>query len=91
MTSPPFKTIVIIGGVASGASCATRLRRMDVLLVAKGPLIKQKSKNRPLAVYCAVGGRAHNAARLLRQHGFDAANLSGGYTTFLHVNGTREG
>ncbi|MEO8615538.1 MAG: FAD-dependent oxidoreductase [Luteolibacter sp.] len=42
-------------------------------------------KDRPLAVYCAVGGRAHNAVRLLRQHGYNAANLSGGYTTFLQV------
>ncbi|MEO5716302.1 MAG: FAD-dependent oxidoreductase [Luteolibacter sp.] len=43
------------------------------------------SKDRPLAVYCAVGGRAHTAVRLLRQHGFNAMNLSGGYTTFLHT------
>ncbi len=43
------------------------------------------SKERPLAVYCAVGARGHNAVRLLRQHGFDAANLSGGYTTFRHA------
>lgn len=42
------------------------------------------STDRPLAVYCAVGGRAHNAVRLLRQHGFDAANLSGGFTTLQH-------
>ena len=42
------------------------------------------SKERPLAVYCAVGGRAHTAVRLLRQHGYDAVNLSGGFTTFLH-------
>ncbi|MEO7098348.1 MAG: FAD-dependent oxidoreductase [Luteolibacter sp.] len=48
-------------------------------------LLGDLSKERPLAVYCAVGGRAHNAVRLLRQHGFNAANLSGGYTTFLHV------
>ncbi len=47
-------------------------------------------KDRPLAVYCAVGGRAHNAVRLLRQHGYNAANLSGGYTTLLHVRGVRE-
>ena len=44
------------------------------------------SKERPLAVYCAVGARAHNAVRLLRQHGYNAANLSGGYTTFRHSN-----
>lgn len=47
------------------------------------------SKDRPLAVYCAVGGRAHTAVRLLRQHGFDAANLSGGYTTFLHTRSVK--
>ncbi len=46
---------------------------------------------RPIAVYCAVGGRAHNAVRLLRQHGYNASNLSGGYTTFLHVKSTKEG
>ncbi len=44
------------------------------------------SKERPLAVYCAVGARAHNAVRLLRQHGLNAENLSGGYTTFRHVS-----
>lgn len=156
------KTIVIVGGVAGGASCAARLRRMDEtaeiiilergpfasfancglpyfvggvieqeddLIVANGPLFKDRfaidlrtqhevmaidrearelatghapgarnlplntlrtrlgelSKQRPLAVYCAVGARGHNAVRLLRQHGFDAYNLSGGYTTFRHV------
>ena len=42
------------------------------------------TRERPLAVYCAVGGRAHNAVRLLRQHGYSAANLSGGYTTYCH-------
>jgi NADPH-dependent 2,4-dienoyl-CoA reductase/sulfur reductase-like enzyme/rhodanese-related sulfurtransferase len=46
--------------------------------------LAQLTKDRRLAVYCAVGGRAHAAVRLLRQHGFDATNLSGGYTTFLH-------
>jgi rhodanese-related sulfurtransferase len=49
------------------------------------------SKEHPLAVYCGVGGRAHNAVRLLRQHGFDAANLSGGYTTFRHITATPPG
>lgn len=43
------------------------------------------STERPLAVYCAVGGRAHNAVRILRQHGFNAANVSGGFTTWRHV------
>jgi len=48
----------------------------------------QLPAERPLAVYCAIGGRAHNAVRLLRQHGYNAANLSGGHTTYLHVRGT---
>ena len=194
MNTPSPKTIVIVGGVAGGASGATRLRRMDDsaeiivlergpyasfancglpyhiggviekeddLLVAKGPLFKDRfavdlrtqheavatdrearevevrdlasgrnycqrspqladfdlldvrdpdefaaghapgarnlplnvlrsmlsgfSKKRPLALYCAVGARAHNAVRLLRQHGFYAANLPGCFTTLLHV------
>ena len=34
---------------------------------------------RDLHVYCGVGLRAHNAVRLLRQHGFAAWNLSGGW------------
>lgn len=46
------------------------------------------SKERPLAVYCAVGGRAHNAVRILRQHGFNAANISGGFTTWRHIHTT---
>ena len=42
-------------------------------------------RERPLAVYCAVGGRAHTAVRLLRQHGYEAVNLSGGYAAFLQT------
>ena len=49
--------------------------------------ISSLSKARPLAVYCAVGGRAHNAVRLLRQKGFEACNVSGGYLTYRHVKG----
>ncbi len=39
-------------------------------------------RDRPLAVYCQVGQRGYYAVRLLRQHDHDAANLSGGYTTY---------
>lgn len=39
-TSSP-KTIVIVGGVAGGASCAARLRRMDesaeIIILERGP------------------------------------------------------
>ena len=47
-------------------------------------------RSRPLAVYCGVGARAHIAVRLLRQHGFDAANIPGGYITFCHVTAARD-
>jgi NADPH-dependent 2,4-dienoyl-CoA reductase/sulfur reductase-like enzyme/rhodanese-related sulfurtransferase len=48
------------------------------------------SADRPIAVYCAVGGRAHSAVRILRQHGFNAVNLSGGFTTWRHIHTTQK-
>ncbi len=38
--------------------------------------------DRPLALYCGVGQRAYYATRFLLQHGYRAANLSGGYATY---------
>jgi rhodanese-related sulfurtransferase len=42
-------------------------------------------RDRPLHVYCLVGQRAYYATRLLRLHGFDARNLTGGYKTWRQV------
>jgi NADPH-dependent 2,4-dienoyl-CoA reductase/sulfur reductase-like enzyme/rhodanese-related sulfurtransferase len=39
-------------------------------------------KDRPLALCCSVGQRAYYGVRFLRQHGVEASNLSGGYTTY---------
>jgi NADPH-dependent 2,4-dienoyl-CoA reductase/sulfur reductase-like enzyme/rhodanese-related sulfurtransferase len=39
-------------------------------------------RSRPLALCCSVGQRAYYGVRFLRQHGLEAANLSGGYTTY---------
>jgi NADPH-dependent 2,4-dienoyl-CoA reductase/sulfur reductase-like enzyme/rhodanese-related sulfurtransferase len=39
-------------------------------------------RERALAVYCGVGQRAYYAVRFLAQHGYRAANLSGGWTTY---------
>lgn len=41
-------------------------------------------RGQPLAVYCAGGQRSYYAVRLLRQHGFDARNLSGGWQSARH-------
>ena len=38
--------------------------------------------DRRLIVFCKVGQRGYMAARILAQHGYDVANLSGGYTTW---------
>jgi rhodanese-related sulfurtransferase len=37
----------------------------------------------PVVVHCEVGLRAHTAARLLAQRGYDVANLDGGMRTWL--------
>ncbi len=37
-------------------------------------------------VYCGVGKRSYVACRILRQSGFDARNLSGGYQTYRMFN-----
>jgi NADPH-dependent 2,4-dienoyl-CoA reductase/sulfur reductase-like enzyme/rhodanese-related sulfurtransferase len=41
----------------------------------------------PVLVYCGVGQRGHYAARIVRQHGLDARNLSGGWTTGALLDG----
>ena len=38
--------------------------------------------DRQLIAYCQVGMRGYLATRLLKQRGFDAANLAGGYKTY---------
>ncbi|HPP53134.1 MAG TPA: rhodanese-like domain-containing protein, partial [Thermoguttaceae bacterium] len=47
--------------------------------------LDQLPQDRPIWVYCGVGQRAYYAARILQQHGFQAANLSGGLTTYRMV------
>lgn len=44
-------------------------------------------RERALAVYCAAGQRGYYATRFLLQNGYDAANLSGGYTTYRSLRG----
>lgn len=39
-------------------------------------------RDQKIAAYCKVGQRGYLATRILIQHGFDAANISGGYTTW---------
>jgi NADPH-dependent 2,4-dienoyl-CoA reductase/sulfur reductase-like enzyme/rhodanese-related sulfurtransferase len=39
-------------------------------------------RDQEIAVYCQVGQRGYLATRILRQAGFDAANVGGGYKTY---------
>lgn len=42
--------------------------------------------DRPIVVYCAHGSRSFGVAHYLREHGFDASNLTGGITQW-HIQG----
>ena len=47
--------------------------------------LNELPRDREIIAYCESGQRSYNAARILSQHGFQATNLSGGYTTFRHA------
>lgn len=44
--------------------------------------------NRPIATYCQVGQRGYLATRMLLQRGYSAANIGGGYKTYLLHQGS---
>jgi NADPH-dependent 2,4-dienoyl-CoA reductase/sulfur reductase-like enzyme/rhodanese-related sulfurtransferase len=48
--------------------------------------IAEIPRDKPLAVYCAVGQRGYYAARILRGHGLRVQNLAGGFTTYRLVH-----
>ena len=48
------------------------------------------TKDRRIVAYCKVGFRGYLATRILLQYGFDAVNLSGGYTTWHMVQATAQ-
>jgi NADPH-dependent 2,4-dienoyl-CoA reductase/sulfur reductase-like enzyme/rhodanese-related sulfurtransferase len=47
-------------------------------------------KTKPVYLTCQVGLRGYVAARILTQNGFDAYNLSGGYSVWKSINNDRE-
>jgi rhodanese-related sulfurtransferase len=46
------------------------------------PRLDELPHDREIAVYCQVGQRGYLATRILRQEGFPAVNLGGGYKTY---------
>ena len=47
-------------------------------------------RDKRIVVHCQVGQRGHTATRLLRQLGYDAVNLDGGWLTWRDGSRTRE-
>ncbi|MDD2553251.1 MAG: DsrE/DsrF/DrsH-like family protein, partial [Desulfotomaculaceae bacterium] len=48
--------------------------------------INELDKNKTIITYCLVGVRGYSAERILRQRGFTALNLTGGYKTARMLN-----
>ncbi len=44
--------------------------------------LKELDKNKTIVPYCAIGVRSYNAARILKQHGFDKVRVLSGGTSF---------
>ncbi|NLG51407.1 MAG: FAD-dependent oxidoreductase, partial [Chloroflexi bacterium] len=47
--------------------------------------LNELSQDKRWVVYCAIGRRAYVMERMLKQHGYRAMNLSGGYNTYRVV------
>ena len=72
MKTPTPQTIVIIGAVAGGASCATRLRRMnesaEIILLERGPFASFANCGLPYH----VGGVIEDREKLLTRRIFSS-------------------
>jgi NADPH-dependent 2,4-dienoyl-CoA reductase/sulfur reductase-like enzyme/rhodanese-related sulfurtransferase len=55
------------------------------------PRLGEIPRDREIAVYCQVGQRGYLATRILRQAGFEAANVGGGYKTYRLLHPTSNG
>ncbi|UBH13553.1 CoA-disulfide reductase [Macrococcus armenti] len=48
--------------------------------------LDELDKNIPVAIFCQVGQRGYNAARILQNNGFNVVNLDGGYKHYKAMN-----
>lgn len=64
------KRIVIVGGVAGGASAAVRARMGEL------------PRKREIPVHCQGRQRSYFVCRIPSQHGFQVRNLTGSYQTW---------
>lgn len=95
--------VVIIGGVAGGATAAARIRRLDEkaqILVFEGFInipvdelrdrLLELDKNKKVYIICQSGLRSYIAYRILTQEGYDCRNFSGGFRLYETVTGDKE-
>ena len=73
------KKVVIVGGVAGGASTAARLRRLDEL-----------PEDKPIYAFCQEGFRAYISQMNLLQRNFDVRNLIGGIKTYIMATASQD-
>ncbi|MCE7749108.1 MAG: hypothetical protein GPJ51_11965 [Candidatus Heimdallarchaeota archaeon] len=73
------KKVIIVGGVAGGASTAARLRRLDEL-----------PDDKPIYAFCQEGFRAYISQMNLLQRDYDVRNLIGGIKTYIMATATQE-
>ncbi len=55
------------------------------------PRLGELPRDRQIAVYCQVGQRGYLATRILKQAGFQTANVGGGYKTYRLLHPTSNG
>jgi rhodanese-related sulfurtransferase len=67
---------------AQGAVSMANNVPLDELRDKLGELNKEAT----IYPYCRVGQRSYMATRILKQHGFDAKNISGGFLTYEAQN-----
>ncbi len=67
-------------------AAGTLLGAINIPLASLRARLEELDRSKPVCVFCGVGQRSYNAARILSQHGFQKVyNLAGGYT--LHRPG----
>ena len=70
--------VIIVGGVAGGASCAARLRRLsedaEIVLFERGENISYANCGLPYYLAASSGRRAHSPSHLPRCFGIGSAS-----------------
>ena len=81
-TDPASKPFVVDVRTATEFTAGHLPEAINVPVDELRSRLNELPRDRRLVAYCQVGQRGYLALRILRQTGFDAVNLSGGYKTW---------